>query len=168
MSATDLVADRGGARFRGRRFPCTLGRSGVTDAKSEGDGATPRGTHRFIGLLYRPDRVSRGALPGWALPIGPFDLWSDDPADPDYNGYLPHAAGHAYGHEKLRRADPLYDVILLTDWNWPSAEKGRGSAIFVHTWRRPGCPTEGCIGLARADLLWIVNRLRVQDRLIVR
>ena len=32
----------------------------------------------------------------------------------------------------------MYDLILLTDWNWPHADPGRGSAIFIHQWRRPG------------------------------
>ena len=58
-------------------------------------------------------------------------------------------------HEKLRRADPLYDVIMLTDWNWPQAQAGKGSAIFLHQWRRPGYPTEGCIAFDRTHLHWI-------------
>ena len=52
----------------------------------------------------------------------------------------------------------LYDLILLTDWNWPYAVKGRGSAIFIHQWRRPGFPTEGCVALRRADLHRIAPR----------
>ena len=51
--------------------------------KREGDGATPAGVHRLVGMLYRPDRMARPA--DWALPIGPSDLWSDDPRDQDYN-----------------------------------------------------------------------------------
>lgn len=163
----DIVVAGRWARFMGRRFPCTLGRSGVTRDKREGDGATPAGVHGFIGLLYRPDRVARAALPGWARPIGLGDIWSDDPADPDYNQYLTTPA-HLHGHERLRRSDPVYDVILLTDWNWPRAEKGRGSAIFVHAWRAPGHPTAGCIGLRPTDLLWIARRLRHRSRLVVR
>jgi L,D-peptidoglycan transpeptidase YkuD (ErfK/YbiS/YcfS/YnhG family) len=101
----------------------------------------------------------------WALPIGPFDLWSDDVRDPDYN--LMVRAPHPFGHEKLRRADPLYDLILLTDWNWPRAIKGRGSAIFLHRWRRPGFPTAGCVAVDPQDLLWIIHRLRHGVRLFV-
>ena len=58
----------------------------------------------------------------------------------------------------LRRADPLYDIVLLTDWNWPLAETGRGSAIFLHQWRRPGYPTEGCLAFARSDIRWLAER----------
>lgn len=167
MSATDIVAGPWGARFRGRCFPCAIGRGGITRDKREGDGATPAGVHDLVGLLYRPDRVARAQLPGWARPIGPFDIWSDDPRDAEYNHYLPSAPGHPFGYERLARPDPMYDIVLLTDWNWPRAEKGRGSAIFVHVWRRPRRPTAGCVAFSRADLLWIVNRLAPGDRLVV-
>ncbi len=167
MSARDLVLSPMGVRFRGRMIPCAIGRGGVSHAKREGDGATPAGRHDLVGLLYRPDRVARTALPGWARPIGAFDIWSDDPRDPDYNHYLPGAADHPYGHERLRRTDPLYDIVLLTDWNWPRAEKGAGSAIFLHIWRGPRRPTAGCIAFDRRDLLWIVNRLAPGDGLFV-
>ena len=74
---------------------------------------------------------------------------------------------HLYSHERLDRADPLYDLVIVTDWNWPYAVKGRGSAIFIHQWRRAGYPTEGCIGLRRTDLHWIAPRIRPHTRLIV-
>ena len=163
MKPSDLVVGRWGARFMGRRFACTIGRGGVRADKREGDGATPVGTHRFIGMLYRPDRMTRPA--DWALPIGPLDGWSDDPKDDDYNIMI--RLPHAFGHEKLRRPDPIYDLILLTDWNWPDARAGRGSAIFVHQWRRPHAPTAGCVAFARQDLLWIAQRIQHQSRLII-
>ena len=166
MTPADLVVTRWGARFGGRRFPCVVGRGGVIDPtrKREGDGATPAGVHRFTGLLYRPDRLMPPA--DWALPFGPCALWSDDPADPDYN--LMVRAPHGFGHERLTRPDPIYDAILTTDWNWPHAVPGRGSAIFVHAWRGPHHCTAGCVAFARADLLWIAARIRHASRLIVR
>ncbi|MFN3642528.1 MAG: L,D-transpeptidase [Gemmobacter sp.] len=150
----------------GRRFPCSLGRGGILPAraKREGDGATPAGVHRITGMLYRPDRIARPA--DWALPIRPGDLWSDDPDDPDYN--LPVRAPHPWRTERMRRPDPLYDLVLLTDWNWPQAEAGRGSAIFIHRWRVPGHPTAGCVALDPADLAWIAPRIRYWTRLVVR
>jgi L,D-peptidoglycan transpeptidase YkuD (ErfK/YbiS/YcfS/YnhG family) len=67
----------------------------------------------------------------------------------------------------LRRADPLYDLVLITDWNWPQAVRGRGSCIFVHRWRRPGYPTAGCIGLRPDHLLRIARQITFGARLIV-
>ncbi len=163
MKPSDLVVGRWGARFMGRRFACTIGRGGLRADKREGDGATPVGTYRFIGMLYRPDRMARPA--DWALPIGPCDGWSDDPKDDDYNQMI--RLPHAFSHEKLRRADPMYDLVLLTDWNWPDACAGRGSAIFVHGWRRPHSRTAGCVAFSRKDLLWIAQRIQHQSRLII-
>ena len=166
MKSHDLVITPMGALFGGRRFACTIGRGGIVpaEAKREGDGATPAGEHRLVGMLYRPDRLSRPA--DWALPIGPLDLWSDDPEDEDYN--LMVRAPHRFSHERLRRPDPMYDLVILTGWNWPHARPGRGSAIFIHQWRRPGAPTAGCIGLSRRDLRWIAPRITHQTRLVVR
>lgn len=164
MRPDDMVLTPRGLRFLGRTYPCTIGKGGLSRRKREGDGATPMGVHRIVGMLYRPDRMARPA--DWAVPIGPGDLWSDDVGDPDYNMMV--RAPYAPSHEKLRRADPLYDLVLLTDWNWPYAVAGRGSAIFVHQWRRPGYPTEGCVALRRRDLHLIAPMIRYRTRLVIR
>ncbi|MEM7751972.1 MAG: L,D-transpeptidase family protein [Pseudomonadota bacterium] len=163
MASHDLVVTPQAVRFLGRRFPCVVGRGGIVRDKREGDGGTPVGQHRLVGMLYRPDRMARPV--DWALPVRPGDLWCDDPDHEDYN--LMVRAPFAASHEKLRRADPLYDLVILTGWNWPYAEQGRGSAIFIHRWRRPGVPTEGCVGLRPDHLRWIAPRIRYETRLIV-
>ena len=163
MTPSDLVLTPRGLRFRGRVIPCVIGRGSVAANKREGDGATPRGVHRITGMLYRPDRISRPTP--WSLPIRPGDLWSVDPAAPDYNHLV--RAPYLPSHERLRRGDRLYDLILLTNWNWPASVGGRGSAIFLHRWRKPGHPTEGCIAMAPPHLLWIATRLQPGTRLIV-
>ncbi|HBK15781.1 MAG TPA: hypothetical protein DDZ54_09220, partial [Erythrobacter sp.] len=53
MTPNDLVLTPTGLRFGGRRYPCTIGRGGISGAKREGDGATPAGIHRIVGMLYR-------------------------------------------------------------------------------------------------------------------
>ncbi|MEV8467937.1 L,D-transpeptidase family protein [Fluviibacterium sp. DFM31] len=163
MRSDDLVVTRWGARFAGRRLPCSIGKGGLSADKREGDGATPRGRHRIVGLLYRPDRMPRPAP--WADPIRPGDLWSDDARDAAYNTLV--CVPYAPSHECLRRADPLYDAVLLTDWNLPEVTPGRGSAIFLHQWRKPRHPTEGCVAFARDDLRWLLTRLRPNSRVIV-
>ncbi|MEM8824495.1 MAG: L,D-transpeptidase family protein [Pseudomonadota bacterium] len=166
MGPEDLVVTPMGVRFWGRLFPCVLGRGGVVFDKREGDGGTPAGVHGIVGMLWRRDRMARPA--DWAVPIRPGDLWCDDPGSEDYN--LLVRAPFPGSAERLRRADPLYDLVILTDWNWPYAERApvaRGSAIFLHRWRRPGFPTEGCLGFAPEDLLWIARRIGLGTRVIV-
>lgn len=163
MKPLDMVLTPLGLRFKGVTYPCTIGSGGLSNRKKEGDASTPIGTHRIVGMLYRPDRMARPA--DWAKPIGLNDLWSDDVKDPDYNMLV--RGPHDFGHEKLRRADPMYDLILLTDWNWPYAVKGRGSAIFIHQWRGRGRPTAGCIGLRRDHLRAIAPQIDFSTRLVI-
>ena len=164
MSSADLNVTKWGLHFAGRFFPASIGKTGITANKREGDNATPSGNHKIISVLYRPDRVRKPC--DWAKTIKPYDIWSDDVKDPNYNRIGKHPYG--YNHEVLSRPDPLYDVILLTDWNWPLPTKGKGSAIFVHSWRKPRHPTEGCVALASHHLLWITKRLKPYSKVIVR
>ena len=163
MTPYDMVLTRQGVRYLGQMWPCTVGKGGIRADKREGDGATPVGMHRIVGVLYRPDRIAKPS--DWAVPIRPGDLWSDDTGQDDYN--LMVRAPYNHSHENLRRADPLYDIVLVTDWNWPDAEKGRGSAIFLHRWRRPGYPTEGCIAFAPRHLRRLMPLIVPGTRVIV-
>ena len=163
MNRRDLRLTAGKLYAQGRCYPVVIGRTGLTDDKREGDGATPRGVLTLTGLLYRPDRL-RPPAP-WARPIGPRDLWSDDSTDPAYNQMV--RAPHPFRHEALRRADGLYDLVLTTDWNWPKAEPGRGSAIFIHRWRGPARPTAGCLALHPVHLRRLAARLRPGTRVTI-
>ena len=160
----DLIVGRWGARFRGRAFPVSLGRAGVSAAKREGDGATPAGVHRITGGMWRADRARR-PCGGPLLKAGPRDIWSDDPADPGYNRLL-RLGARGFGHERMRRGDGLYDLVLFTDWN-AAGRPGGGSAIFVHCWRGPRKPTAGCVAFRRSDLMWIWARWGRRSRVIV-
>lgn len=164
MTPDDLVLTPLGLRFRRRLYPCSIGRGGLSHCKHEGDGATPVGVLHVVGMFYRPDRMARPA--SWAQPIGPSDLWSDGPDDESYNLLVRKPYFHS--HEVLRRADPLYDLILITDWNWPHATPGAGSCIFIHQWRRPHFPTEGCVALRRDHLIDIAGKISPGTRLLTR
>lgn len=146
---------RGTVRWRGRDYPCALGRGGIATEKREGDGATPRGRFALRRVLYRADR---GAAPDSGLEaaaIGVRDGWCNDPAHADYNRpvILPHPASA----EALWRADGLYDLVVVLGHNDDPVVAGAGSAIFLHL-ARPGWePTEGCVAMAGADLRRILE-----------
>jgi len=135
----------------GQKFRAVCGRAGVTARKQEGDGGTPAGKMRLRRVLYRADRLPapRCAVP--IEPISPNDGWCDDPADPAYN--RPVRLPHDGRHETLWRADGIYDVLGVLDWNLSPVVPGRGSAIFLHVARPDFSPTEGCVALALPDLL---------------
>ncbi len=144
---------------------CALGRSGVARNKREGDGATPAGAFPLRRVLYRPDREPppQTALPIAALERG--DGWCDAPDDAAYNRLvrLPHAASA----EALWRADAVYDLIVVVGYNDAPVVAGRGSAIFLHLARPDFRPTEGCVALARADLLAVLADADADTRLVV-
>jgi len=162
----DLVVGPWGARFLGRRLPCAVGRGGIAVKRAEGDGITPAGVWRLEGGLRRPDRrpaARRGLL---LRPIGLRDGWSDDPRDPDYNARVRLPSAH--GAERLRRADPLHDLIAVTDFNRAPRAPGAGSAIFLHVWRGPRRRTEGCVAFRARDLAWILAHWRPGARVVIR
>ena len=159
----DLILTPSGLRVSDKTFPCVVGKNGITKLKREGDGKTPTGVLKIVGMLYRPDRILRPRR--WALPIRPRDIWSDDIKDPNYN--LMGTTPSLFRHEKLFRPDHIYDLVIITNWNWPYAVKGRGSAIFIHNWRRNGYPTEGCIALSKENLLKVAKFIDFGSQLIV-
>ena len=159
----EMVLTPMGLRFAGRLWPCSVGKGGIRSDKREGDGATPVGVHLIALCFHRPDRVAAPAP--WSRPIRPGDLWSDASGEADYNRLV--RAPYGPSHERMRRADPLYDIVLTTDWNWPDAQPGRGSAIFLHQWRRPGYPTEGCLAFRRDHVREIAALAVPGTRLIV-
>ncbi len=135
-----------------------LGRGGVRADKREGE--TPSGILPLRRILYRADRLTaddRGILAG-ALPsvrIARCDGWCDDPDHADYNTAvtLPHGGRH----ECLWRADKLYDVVGVLGWNDDPVVRGQGSAIFLHLAGEQFAPTEGCLALAKSDLLALLG-----------
>ncbi len=154
---TGIVHPDGRLEFQGRTFRCALGRAGVVAAarKREGDGATPDGLLALRRVFYRADR---GRIPATALariPIAPDDGWCDAPADHHYNRLIrrPFAASH----EAMWRDDALYDIVAELGWNDTPIVPGRGSAIFLHIARPDYSPTAGCVALARADLLAVLD-----------
>ena len=147
-------------------MPCATGRD-IGSKMRERDGLTPVGAFRIMGLLVRPDRISFRSPHLVQHPIRPGLIWSDDPADPAYNT-AQISPGHLFSHERLRRPDGLYDIIAVLDYNLPDPTPGAGSAIFLHSWRKPRHPTEGCVAFGQADLIGILSRWSPRSRVIIR
>ena len=142
-----------------------LGRGGIRALKREGDGGTPLGRFPVRQVLYRADRVPR---PRTLLPVRAIrdhDGWCDDPADPNYNRLVRQPSRRSA--EGLKRADRLYDLVLVLGYNDVPRVRGKGSAIFVHL-ARPGLtPTDGCIALSRRDLTMLLARLSPRSAIVV-
>jgi len=112
------------------RLPCALGRGGISARKREGDRATPRAKMR-ITAGFRQNHQSLLPVCGLRLRrIRANDGWCDAPEDANYNRLvrLPYKSSA----EPLNRADNLYNIVFVLDWNMKPRIKGRGSAIFLH------------------------------------
>ncbi len=146
-------------------MPCSVGRGGIGVKRREGDGITPIGTFQIEFIWVRPDKVS-AYFPLNTRQTGLRNQWCEDPASPDYNQPVRHP--HAFSTEKLRRSDPLYDVAAVLDFNRHPVIGGKGSAIFLHLWRKPRHPTAGCVAFSDKDLQWILQRWTPHSRVIIR
>jgi L,D-peptidoglycan transpeptidase YkuD (ErfK/YbiS/YcfS/YnhG family) len=163
--ARSQAANRGLLRIGTLSFPCALGRSGARTRKREGDGATPRGRWSTLRVLYRADRLRR---PRTALPVRTLnrnDGWCDASKDRNYNRPVRHP--YPTSAERLWRADALYDLIVVLDYNIVPRVRGRGSAIFLHV-AAPGFrPTEGCIAMRREHLLLVLEHMGPGSQLMI-
>jgi L,D-peptidoglycan transpeptidase YkuD (ErfK/YbiS/YcfS/YnhG family) len=150
-------ATRGRLQLGNLAFPCAVGRAGIRARKREGDGATPAGAWRLRAVLYRADRVPRPRTGLAIRRIRRDDGWCDAPSDRNYNRLVKHP--YPASAEGLWRADGLYDVLVVLDYNERQRVRGRGSAIFMHVARPDLGPTAGCIALARRHLVRLLEGL---------
>lgn len=146
-------------------FPCAIGRGGISTNKREGDGATPLAAMRILSGYFRNDQFPGGRRTRLAMaPIGPDLGWCEVPDDRNYN--RPVKIPYGASHERMRRADRLYDVCLVLDWNIAPRRRGRGSAIFFHLARPGFTPTQGCVAVTARTMARLLPLL--SDRTVVR
>ena len=149
--------------YKGKKYKCVLGKSGVSKNKGEGDGCTPAGLFPLLRVLYRPDRIEslKTKLP--VSSIKKCDGWCDDPSNKDYNQpiILPYSASH----EVLWRNDNSYNIIVVLGYNSSPIVPYRGSAIFIHCATSSYKPTKGCVALDVKDLTEILKSCSPETQL---
>lgn len=144
--------------FKGITLQAAIGRSGVTASKREGDGGTPIASMRLLSGFVRGERVR---LPKTGLAMARISgdmLWCDEPKHAAYNRLV--KAPFKPSHEEMKRADGLYDICLVMDWNITSRKRHGGSAIFFHLIKPGYQPTAGCVAVSTRDMKRLLPHLR--------
>jgi L,D-peptidoglycan transpeptidase YkuD (ErfK/YbiS/YcfS/YnhG family) len=144
--------------FDGITIRAAIGRSGTTAFKREGDGATPIASMKLISGFTRGERIRLPPTPLAMRRIGRDMLWCDEPKHAAYNRLV--RAPFKPSHEEMMRADGLYDICLVLDWNISSRKRHGGSAIFFHLIRPGYQPTAGCVAIHPRDMKRLLPHLR--------
>ena len=160
-----VVTSSQSLRVGDRTLRCTVGRGGfVAEAeKREGDLKTPIGSYALWTGWYRPDRVT--LQHPMLHPMEKEQGWCDAPADADYN--QPVTSPHAASCETLWRDDAAYDILFPTSHNQSPVIPGHGSALFFHLAQPDYRGTEGCVAIAKTDMLAILPDITPDSRLVI-
>ena len=151
--------------FRGDQFRCSIGRSGFSKNKIEGDGFTPVGTFYIEHIYYRADKMENLDTKVNKIIIGESDGWCDDPSQKEYNQFIQFPFD--FSAEKLYREDELYNVVCVLSYNTNPIIPGIGSAIFMHVAHDEYKPTEGCVALKQEDLIYLLSFVDKKTEIIL-
>ena len=162
---TLLVRPNGTAEWGGARFPCAVGKNGVTREKREGDNATPSGNFPIRHVYYRADKIAQPQSAFSTTALQENDAWCDDGALREYNTFV-NLPFHG-SHERLWRDDHLYDIVVVLGYNDDPAIPGKGSAIFLHVARPEYTGTAGCIAMSEKDLRTVLSESTAETRVRV-
>tara|TARA_B100001123_G_C14798457_1_gene823406 strand:- start:202 stop:687 length:486 start_codon:yes stop_codon:yes gene_type:complete len=140
--------------YKGYKFKCAIGRSGVKKNKIEGDNATPKGTFSLGKFYYRPDRIKKINTNLSCKKIKKNMGWCNDPKNKDYNKEVNYKK--IKKSEKIFRKDYKYDAFIVINYNSKPVVKNKGSAIFLHLTKNYK-PTAGCVAIKKNDFLKLVK-----------
>ena len=149
--------------YKGYKLKCSIGKSGITHLKKEGDFKTPKGLYKLGPIYYRKDRIKSFKSKIRKKIISKNMGWCDDSKSKKYNKqiYFPFK----FRAEKLYRKDNTYDILLNIKYNHTPTIKNKGSAIFLHLCNKKYRPTNGCIAIIKKDFLKIISLINKNTKI---
>ena len=160
-----FINKSGYLKYKDRKFRCALGKAGIQKKKEEGDNITPKGNYNIIKIYYRSDRLKKISSKFKLTKITKNMGWCDDPKSRKYNQLINIPT--KYSHETLYRRDNIYDLILVLNYNMKPTIKNKGSAIFIHVAKNNYNKTAGCIALKKADLIYLIKKIKKNTKVII-
>ena len=144
-------------------FKCSAGKNGLSKKKVEGDKKTPKGIFDIEHLYFRKDRIEKPKTSLKCIKIKEKMGWSNDIKIPKkYNKLI--EINKNIRHEKLRRKDHKYDLLIPIKYNFTNPIVGLGSCIFIHL-TKDYKPTAGCIALKKKDFYILVNLINKKTKI---
>ena len=161
----NIIIKKNFLSYKGYKLKCSVGKSGITTSKKEGDLATPKGIFKLGLLYYRKDRNKSLESKIKKRVIKKSMGWCNDSRSKKYNReiYFPFK----YGSEKLYRKDKIYDIFINIKYNHSPIVKEKGSAIFLHLTDKKYKPTEGCIAILKKDFLKILPSISENTKISI-
>ena len=149
--------------YKGYKLKCSIGKSGISITKKEGDLATPKGTFKLGLLYYRKDRLKSLKSKIKKKVIKKNMGWCDDSNSSKYNREINFP--FKFGAEKLYRKDKIYDLFINIKYNFQPTIKKKGSAIFLHLTNNKYKPTKGCVAITKKDFLRIIPLIKKNTKI---
>ena len=160
---TILVKNKHSLQINEFVFKCCIGKKGSTNNKKEGDKKTPKGTFKIENLYFREDRLKKPSTSLKCIEIKKNMGWCDDIHFPKkYNKLF--KIKKKIRHEKLRRKDHKYDLLIPIKYNFTKPIVGLGSCIFIHL-TKDYRPTAGCIALNEKDFLIMLKVIKKNSKI---
>ena len=152
--------------YKGYKLKCSIGKSGITLSKKEGDLTTPKGLFGLGLLYYRKDKIKLLKCKIKKRAIKKGMGWCDDSKSKKYNQEI--SFPFKYGAEKLYRKDKIYDIFINIKYNQLPIVKGKGSAIFLHLSNKKYKPTSGCVAIQKKDFLKILPLINNKTKISIK
>ena len=162
---TILVKNKHTLQIDEFKFKCCIGKKGTTKNKKEGDKKTPIGTFKIENLYFRKDRLKKPSTSLKCIEIKKNMGWCDDISFPKkYNKLF--KIQKKIRHEKLRRKDHKYDLLIPIKYNFIKPIVGLGSCIFIHL-TKDYKPTAGCVALNEKDFLIMLKVIKKNSKISI-
>ena len=152
--------------YKGYKLKCSIGKSGITHSKKEGDLTTPKGLFELGLLYYRKDKIKLLKCKIKKRAIKKGMGWCNDSKSKKYNQEI--SFPFKYGAEKLYRKDKIYDIFINIKYNQLPIIKGKGSAIFLHLSNKKYKPTSGCVAIQKKDFLKILPLINNKTKISIK
>ena len=145
------------------QFKCCIGKKGSTINKKEGDKKTPKGIFGLENLYFRKDRIKKPITSLKCIEIKRNMGWCDDiKFSKQYNKLI--RINEKSKHEKLKRKDHKYDLLIPIKYNFKKPIPGLGSCIFIHLTKNYK-PTAGCVALKEKDFLIMLKIIKKNTKI---